>query len=261
MDITQHPRILIEQWSHIKDSSLQQQSFVVYCDQHSDKQVVFLWDTIQQQVHMGGIDARPLLHYIVHYLHQQKQSRSWALYCIAKENHYHHARAIIWPQLWSVSPKPSPQSSSQSSSQSKAEFIPPATDAKNRVLTLGERRALARKPNSKTIQKLIYDADPVVLKHLLNNPRMIEAYILKITHYTHQTTDVLRSIYQHHKWSKRASIQQALFSHSNTPMTIRCILCQDMPISLLKYHLQQTDTPLVLKQEIQRVIGQKINPL
>jgi hypothetical protein len=244
---TIHPRQVLEQWSHIVDITLQRQAFEEYC-QHTDHQVILhLWEEIQAQVHAGGIDARPFLHYIILYLTQQTKRMRWTLYCLAKEHHYSHARTLIWPSLWQES------FHIHTSDDDPTKIV---VNANDRVLTLGERRALARKPNAKSIQKLVYDGDPLVIKHLLNNPRMTEAYILKIINYSHQSQSVLQAIYTHVKWNKRVEIQKALFLHSTTPITIRCILCQNMPPDLLYYLQEKTNTPLVLQQEIQRNLSQ-----
>ena len=102
------------------------------------------------------------------------------------------------------------------------------------TLTLGERRALARRPTPKGIEKLLSDSDPLVVKHLLNNPRLTEREALKVASHPSQTPLTLFQLFTHPKWGKRPSIRLAIFSHSQTSLSLKCALCFDISSATLK---------------------------
>jgi hypothetical protein len=102
------------------------------------------------------------------------------------------------------------------------------------TLTLGERRALARRPTPKGIEKLLSDSDPLVVKHLLNNPRLTERDALKIASHRSQTTLTLFQLFTHPKWGKRPAIRLAIFSHPQTSLSLKCALCYEISSATLK---------------------------
>ena len=78
-----------------------------------------------------------------------------------------------------------------------------ASDQHGRTLTLGERRALARKPSVQSIESLLLDPDPRVLKHLLQNPRITENLVLKVTSARPQKPQILLMVFEHNVWGNR----------------------------------------------------------
>ena len=102
------------------------------------------------------------------------------------------------------------------------------------TLTLGERRALARRPTPKGIEKLLSDSDPLVVKHLLNNPRLTEREALKVASHPSQTTLTLCQLFTHPKWGKRPAIRLAIFSHPQTSLSLKCALCFEISSATLK---------------------------
>ncbi len=84
-------------------------------------------------------------------------------------------------------------------------------------ITLGMKRSLAKGISKDTLDRLVYDPDPHVIKNLLNNPRITERDVLKITSKRPTTGEVLTEVFNNKKWSERYSIKRALVKNPYTP--------------------------------------------
>ena len=92
--------------------------------------------------------------------------------------------------------------------------------AEERELTLGERRARARRVDRNVLSRLFFDQDPVVITHLLQNPRMREQDVLRIASRRPTGSAVLRVIFQHPRWGVLRPIQAALAQNPYSPLEI-----------------------------------------
>lgn len=84
-------------------------------------------------------------------------------------------------------------------------------------LTLGMKRSLAKGISKDTLDRLIYDPDPHVIRNLLNNPRMTERDVLKMASKRPNSGEVLTEIFNNKKWIERYSIRRALVKNPFTP--------------------------------------------
>lgn len=89
-------------------------------------------------------------------------------------------------------------------------------EAKMELLTLGERRAMSKKWNKDTIDRLLSDPDPMVITNILNNPRITETEILKIASKRPNSPEILRLISIHKKWGGRYNIKKAVVQNPYT---------------------------------------------
>jgi len=89
-----------------------------------------------------------------------------------------------------------------------------------REITLGERRTWARKPDRDQIGRLVLDPDPIVIRHLLQNPRLIELDVLRIASRRPVSSEVLLEVFQSKKWSKRRQVQLSLIQNPYTPTQV-----------------------------------------
>ena len=121
-------------------------------------------------------------------------------------------------------------------------------------LTLGERRSLARRPTSQSIERLLIDPDPVVIAHLLNSPRLIETDALKITSHRPQSPKILTLIFEHPKWGMRLEIKRALALHPDTPLSYRCVHARELTVKQLKDMTYSSKTHRILIAEVHRLI-------
>ena len=87
-----------------------------------------------------------------------------------------------------------------------------------RLLTLGERKALARTHKREEILLLIRDPHPAVVEILLANPHVTEAEVLRIAATRPAVPASLSKIAAHPRWSVRHPIKRALVMNPSTPL-------------------------------------------
>jgi hypothetical protein len=96
----------------------------------------------------------------------------------------------------------------------------PLNDARGRPLTLGERKALARRPDRGTMEKLLADPHPDVIHRLLRNPRVLEDDIVRLAAKRPGRSAVLIEIARSTKWVHRPRVRMALVMNPATPAEI-----------------------------------------
>lgn len=159
----------------------------------------------------GGMDGRALFRAVLSSLLTLDHALMLRLMFEAKSECLELTRSTLWSAL--IPSKRSP-----------AEENLPTTDDHGRALTLGERRSLARKPSPKSIEKLLSDRDPIVLEHLLNNPRLTEVLLLRVVTYRAQVPHNLFRVFDHPEWGQRQPIQRAIALNPSSPLALRCAL-------------------------------------
>jgi hypothetical protein len=100
------------------------------------------------------------------------------------------------------------------------ELVTPPNLQDERELTLGERRTKARSLDRNVISRLLFDQDPLVITHLLRNPRIREQDVLRLTSRRPTGVGVLRAVFQHPKWGWQRSIQSALAQNPYAPLEV-----------------------------------------
>jgi hypothetical protein len=102
--------------------------------------------------------------------------------------------------------------------------IPPPEDdripdyGRGRPLTLGERKALARKPDRAMLDRLLRDPNPDVIRQLLANPKLTEDDVLPVAARRPCRPDTLVEIARSTRWSHRPRIRMALVLNPDTPL-------------------------------------------
>jgi len=92
-------------------------------------------------------------------------------------------------------------------------------------LPLGVRKSLARKPHPSTLETLIHEQDPSVIRNLLGNPRTVEEMVVKMASLRPTSAQVLEEIAVHSKWGAMIKIRKALvFNPYTPPRTVHAIL-------------------------------------
>ena len=91
---------------------------------------------------------------------------------------------------------------------------------KGRPLTLGERKSLARKPNRATMERLLRDPHPDVIRMVLAGPKVIEEDVLAVAARRPCRPDVLTEIARQPRWAHRPRIRMALVLNPDTPLEI-----------------------------------------
>lgn len=88
-----------------------------------------------------------------------------------------------------------------------------------RELALGERRALARRPSRRHIDKLLRDPHPWVIAQLLDNPRLTEDDVVRLAALRPGSAQALRALAKTH-WLCRPRVRKALIHNPGTPAGI-----------------------------------------
>jgi len=114
-------------------------------------------------------------------------------------------------------------------------------------LTLGERKFLARSHDRFQLDRLLRDPHPAVIRNLLENPRITEADVVRLSAKRPTYPDVQVEIAKSQRWSIRPRIRLALVQNPYTPPTIAVPL-----LSLLLRHevesvSRATDLPAIVR--------------
>jgi hypothetical protein len=88
---------------------------------------------------------------------------------------------------------------------------------RGRQLTLGERKSLARRPDRETMQRLLRDPHPDVIRQLLSSPKVTEEDVLSLASRRPCRPDVLAQIARTPRWTHRPRIRMALVLNPDTP--------------------------------------------
>lgn len=87
-------------------------------------------------------------------------------------------------------------------------------------ITLGEKRSLSKSHLKDSIDRLLYDEDPTVIRNLLANPRVTERDILKIASKRPNSPEVIKVVFESNKWLSRYIVKRALLLNPYTPTGI-----------------------------------------
>ncbi len=136
-----------------------------------------------------------------------------------------------------------------------AELRAPPLDPEREV-TLGERRWKARSNDRSLLERLLLDQDPVVIEHLLQNPRVVEQDVLKIASRRPNGAEVLRRLFRHPRWGRRRAVQWALVLNPYTPVDVGRAL-----VGLLdREHLRRLAAEPSVHDEVRSLAAARLGP-
>lgn len=101
----------------------------------------------------------------------------------------------------------------------KTDYFPDPDQLANE-LSLGQRRSLAMSPDPDTLEHLLFDPDPVVVRKLLLNSRLTLPMVVRITARRPNKPAVLAEIFQSPRWSVQYDVKVALVRNHYTPPPI-----------------------------------------
>lgn len=97
-------------------------------------------------------------------------------------------------------------------------------------LTLGDRRALARKATQDQLTRLVGDPDPRVVVNVLNNPRTTESNVLAMCSKRPTVTAALETVIESPAWMRRPSVRIALAHNPNLAVHAAVPLLVTLPL-------------------------------
>jgi hypothetical protein len=121
------------------------------------------------------------------------------------------------------------------------------TASSGRVLTLGERRALARRPSRAAFDKLLRDPHPMVVKNLLQNPRLTEDDVIRMVARRPAYPEVISEVARHPVWSQRGRVRMAIVQNPGAPPEIAVPLLRLLVRPELHQVTAAADVPAVVR--------------
>jgi hypothetical protein len=89
-----------------------------------------------------------------------------------------------------------------------------------RPLTLGERKALARKNDRELIARVLRDPHPDVIRILLGNPALVERDVVRLCARRPVSADVIREVFRSPRWMVRYEVRRAIVLNPYSPLSI-----------------------------------------
>lgn len=116
-----------------------------------------------------------------------------------------------------------------------------------RPLSLGERRALARKPSRATLDKLMADPHPLVIQNLLMNPRLTEDDVVRMASRRPAHREAIVQIARTPKWMVQARVRLAVVLNPGTPPEVSVPALPQLSRSELREVVALTHLPAVVR--------------
>lgn len=101
-------------------------------------------------------------------------------------------------------------------------------------MPLGRRRSLAKGSRPEWLEQLARDCDPVVIANLLQNPRTVEADVLRMAGMRPVAASTLVEIARSPRWSVRVPIRRALARNPYCPVEIATGMVTLLPLEELR---------------------------
>lgn len=116
-----------------------------------------------------------------------------------------------------------------------------------RPLTLGERKAMARKPTRLQLDRLLLDPHPAVIRALLANNRLTEEDVVRMAARRPAYPDVLAEIARTPQWTRRARVRMALVQNPGTSAEVAVPLCGLLIRPELRQVVAAVDVPAIVR--------------
>ncbi len=92
-------------------------------------------------------------------------------------------------------------------------------------MPLGVRKSLARKQKPGSLESLLGEQNPSVIRNILSNPRTVEEMVVKMASLRPTSEEVLEEIAIHPKWGASQRVRKALaFNPYTPPRTVHALL-------------------------------------
>ena len=149
----------------------------------------------------------------------------------------------------------------------RAVLAPPLRRTAERILSirlqelaLGEKITLARVASRGVINALRQEREPMVIRALLQNPRLVEEDALAIASSRRTPPAVLQALAGDARWSSRPTLQKAIAKHPETPARIALNILRGLSTKDLKELAQAARVPGLVRVAAQRLLESRRRP-
>jgi hypothetical protein len=125
--------------------------------------------------------------------------------------------------------------------------LPVPDYGRGRELTVGERKSLARRPNRRAFDKLLADPHPLVIRQLLENPRLTEDDVVRMVARRPARLEVLETIAQNGRWLSRPRVRLAVLFNPGSPTAMTMPLLSVCTRNELLDVSRSSDSSMVLR--------------
>ncbi len=125
-------------------------------------------------------------------------------------------------------------------------------------VTLGERISLARRSPATVAAALLLDKESRVWQAALENPRLMEAAIVKVLHCPGPSDALVTLLCCSEKWSRRPEIRAALLLNEKTPLTHASAFARTLPPEQLRDILHASRLPRRVKAHLEEAVLDKM---
>jgi hypothetical protein len=101
-------------------------------------------------------------------------------------------------------------------------------------IPLGVRRSLAKGSEKPMLEKLLLDPDELVIRHLLDNPRITEEDVIRIAARRPIPGSTLNEIAESRRWVSRTRVRVALARNPYTPTDVALRILGSLPLRELR---------------------------
>jgi hypothetical protein len=115
-------------------------------------------------------------------------------------------------------------------------------------IPLGVRRSLAKGTEKPMLEKLLLDPDLLVIRHLLDNPRITEDDVIRIAARRPIPGSTLNEIAQNRRWTSRIGVRVALARNPYCPTDVALRILGSLPLR----ELRELRSDATLHSEIRR---------
>ncbi|WP_437635301.1 hypothetical protein [Sorangium sp. So ce854] len=132
-----------------------------------------------------------------------------------------------------------------------------AAPGAGRALTLGERRALARRPTRAAFDALLRDPHPLVIRNLLANPRLTEDDVVRLAARRPAIPEVVTEIARHPEWPQRARVRMAIVQNPGAPPEVAVPMVRLLLRPELLQLVAAPDVPAVVRAAARELLERR----